>query len=371
MSNVNLKRFVDIDIQPHIPQNEITTRDTVALYTYEGTASTTKTFSSMNDVINDGTFISSSDTYKYLEMYFNNGGIKAQVYEGISYSDLTTDIIKSLPNEQIYVACVCNDANVEDCYSALKTLTNSLNEDETVYGINEKIILARTKASSGSTSALTVDTDLVRHFAVKFSSVLGAEMTIAAYLSQLDVDGVDTVKDYAFTEENIAEENVSDALFGVIIDNNMNTDILLSNAIRNCGGNCKDGSDLINEFTRIILHQTLTNQLVELLTQKIKSTTGISKMYSVIAQELERYKTCGYLTTDKIWTDKTLVISYNNVVYNIISKGDALLNGYVIKILPMSSLSDEDKSKHATPPIYVIIADQYGIRKITINGQVI
>ena len=52
--------------------------------------------------------------------------------------------------------------------------------------------------------------------------------------------------------------------------------------------------------------------------------------------------------------------------------GECLLkNGYIVKILPISSLSSTDKSNHSTPPIYIIIADQYGIRKITINGEII
>lgn len=372
MAEINLKRFVDINIQPHISESINSTRNTVALFTYEGSSSDTpKVFNSMQDVINDGTFNSSSDTYKYLQVYFNNYGVSANVYCGMPYTSLTKDVVLNLSNDLIYIACVVQDDNIEACYSALKALAQSLDSDNTVYGINEKLILARTKATTGSASTINVDTDSVANFIVKFSSTIGAEMTIAAYFSQLDVYGTDTVKDYAFTEENITEEIVDDNLFGAIQTNNMNVDITLANSVRNCGGNCKDGQDAINNFTRIILHQTLTSRLINLLTEKIKDSSGVSKIYSVIAQELERYKTSGYLTTDKIWTDRTLYVNYNGATYTIINQGDALLNGYVIKVLPIVSLTEEDRQKHLAPPIYIVIADQYGIRQITITGQVI
>lgn len=369
MADVNLKQFVDINIQPHIMKGITSTRDTVAVFTYDGTANTVKEYDNIDDV--ETAYGADSDTYAYLSVYFANGGVNAKVYEGIAYSALTADIVKSLPNELICVTCVAKDTDVENCYTALKVIAATLNADKTVYGINEKLIIARTNKSELDDEQCIVDTDIVKNFAVKYSSVLGAEMTIPAYLSQIDIGTVDSVQDYAFTEETIAEEDINDKLYMALMDANMNVDIELSNAVRNCGGNCKDGLDLVNSFVRIVLHQTLTEQLMNLLTQKIKSTTGVSKLYAVIAQELERYKTAGYLTTDKIWNDRALLVNYNNTVYTIINKGDALLNGYVIKILPMSSLTEADKKSHSTPPIYVVIADQYGIRKITINGEVI
>ena len=34
-------------------------------------------------------------------------------------------------------------------------------------------------------------------------------------------------------------------------------------------------------------------------------------------------------------------------------------------------LSEQDKALHKCPPIYLILADRYGIRAVTINGEVI
>lgn|SRR5574344_80991 len=360
MSKINLKRFVDINIQPKPESAVIGIRDTIVLFTPEGTINNVVDYRSLSEV----EYASTTDTYAYLKVFFDNGGVKARVYEGIGYDTLTKAMITALDNKYICIACVADSGHKQDCYNAMKALAQALAEDADIYGINEKVLLASSEASE-------IDNNKVKGFAVKYSTIQGAEMTIAAYLSQINIDGIDTVQDYCFTQEKITAEDITDAFYGNLQYGNFNVDVLLANAIRNCGGNMKDGQDIVNNYVRIILHQTLTEQLLALLAQKIKSSTGTSKLYAVVAQELEKYKAAGYLTTDKVWLDNDLKVTYSNTTYTIISKGDALLNGYVVKILPMTALTDADKLAHKAPPIYVVIADQYSIRKITINGEVI
>ena len=364
MAEINLKRFVDIDIQSKVVRAVSGTRSTIVLYTPEGTSGSTKIVTSLTEATSYYTTAKYPETLKYLTMFFNNGGVSVMVIEGKSASALTVDDIKVLKNEYIIVGCVKGkDEEVDTIYSALKTLANSLAADSSIYGINEKIIIARTITPA--------DTSSVENFAVKYSTVAGAEMTIAAYLSQINVYKQDTIKDYSFTNETIAAEDIDDANFGTVIDNNMNVDIVFVDAIRNAGGNLKNGSELTNSFVKIVLHQTLTERLTQLLVQKIKNSSGISQIYSVIAQELEFYKTAGYITLDKVWNYADLDVNYNGETYTVIQQGTALINGYVIKVLPISSLTEADKAAHKAPPIYVVVADQYGIRQITINGEVI
>lgn len=362
MADINLKRFVDIDIETNVVRAASGTRETVVLFTPEGTASTVQEVSSLSEAQTLYTAQSAPTTRAYLTVFFTNGGIKCKVVEGVAYSALTADMIAALQNEEILVACAIPDANREAGYTALENLAISRNANESIYGINEKIILGRTTSSDASS---------VKNFAVKYSTVLGAEMTIAAYFSQINIYKIDSVYDYAFTSESLTAETITDEDYADIITNNMNVDITLANSVRNCGGNAKDGLELTNSFVRIILHQTLTDKLLELLVSKIKNNSGISKMYSVIAQELEKYRDAGYLTTDKVWSEDDLTIVYNSETYTIVTKGEALVNGYIIKILPLTALTAADKAARLAPPIYVIIADQYGIRKITINGEVI
>lgn len=378
MSNIDLKQFVDINIKAHVTSTVTGIRDTVILYTPEGELGTIKEFSSLTDV----TYLKNTDTYAYLKQYFDNGGVKVRVIEGVGYNALTKEMITALEDKYICIACVVPTENKEQGYVAIKNLAVTMNSDSSIYGINEKLLITSTHVNIENLSQADYSAS-VKNLIVKYSSVLGAEMSVAAYLSQIDIDETDSVRDYAFTQEVLSTsedgnvwtvssgENINTADYMALQNVNMNVDVYLANAVRNCGGNCKDGSDIVNNFVRIILHQTLTNQLVNLLAQKIKSTTGVSKLYTVIAQELERYLNCGYLTTDKVWIDNSLKVTRNNVTYTIINKGDALTNGYSIKILPMTSLTAAEKAAHKAPPIYVIIADQYSIRQITINGEVI
>lgn len=360
MANVDLKRFVDINIERHIDSVLTGSRDTVVLFTPYGESGTKKLISSYSEAQTE--YGEHADTLAYLKVFFDNSGAKVLVVEGTAYSAITAEIIGNLDNKYILVAAVVPDDNVADGYASLKAIATTRAANTSIYGINEKFILARTNSNDAAN---------VTNFCVKYSNVLGAEMTIAAYLSKIDVYKQNTVYDYMFTQEVITAENVQDSAYETIVTENMNVDIDLANAIRNCGGNCKDGADITNSFVKIILHQTLTDRLINLLSEKIKGSSGISKIYNVLAQELNNYLTCGYLTTDKIWTDDDLTVTYNGTQYTIINKGTPLTNGYLIKVLPFNALTDSDKAARKAPPVYVIIADQYTIRQITITGEVI
>lgn len=376
--NINLKRFVDVNIISHVSSAVVGTRPVTALFTSEGSSLDPVKLTSYTEAKDK--YAVSSDILSYAKVYFDNGGVELWVYENYSFTSsegkrqLTLDVIKGLDNSIICIAYVIGNEDTMS-YASLKSIAVSLSTDSTVYGINEKMLMARTTSKT--------DTDAVKNFVAKYSSCVGAEMTIAAYLSKIDVYGIDTVYDYAFTQENLDQydesgkiksngaESLSDVDFGTIQANNINVDVFLANAVRNCGGNCKNGADVVNTYVKIILHQTITDRLMSLLSQKLKNETGVSKIYTVLSQELSRYLTCGYLTTDKIWTDNDLVVRYNNQSYSIIDQGTALTSGYVVRVLPMTSLTEEDKLLHKAPPVYIVIADQYGIRKITINGEVI
>lgn len=359
--NIDLKQFVNINIVDKVPSAINSTRDTVILYTAYGNNGTSRVISNITEA---NTYYSADETtLKYLQTYFGNGGVKVLVIEGVPYASLTEEMIEALDNKYICIAYASSDVNPSNAYNKLKSIAISRESNPSVYGINEKLILTSTNDFSDSTP--------VKNFVVKYSNYIGSEMTIAAYLSQINVYGIDTVYDYAFTKENFTDENISNGDFTTLMNNNFNIDVNLANAIRNCGGNTKDGSDLVNSYVRIILHQTLTHRLIDLLSQKIKGNIGISKIYSSIVEELEYYLNCGYLTTDKFWKDETLTITRNGVTYTIIEKGTPLVNGYYVSILPITALTAEEQAQHKAPPIYVIIADQYGIRQITINGEII
>lgn len=353
MAELNIKRFVDINILTNVTSTVNSTRDIVVLFTTEGKAGNDDTISSLSE----WTKLAYEDvdkTTSYVSVYFNNGGNKLRVIQGITTSEFT-DKVASLSNEEIVVALV---DNADVVIATAKTRE----ADSTIYGINEKILLTRVNAEN---------TDSVANLGIKYSNEEGAEMTIAAYLSNINVYGTNTVKDYCYTKETLDGEESDDDVYKTCLENNMNVDMYLANAVRNLGGNLKDGSDLVNKYVLIILHQTLTDRLVNLLTSKIKGSKGVSAIYSTIAGELDRYSNCGYLTTDKIWQKGTKTVNLNGKTYTIIDDNTALTLGYYIFIAPLTSLTDSEKAEHKAPYIYIIVADSYGLRSITINGEVI
>lgn len=368
--DINIKRFVDIDIQYHVPSSSSSIRDTAVLMTSEGTAEQSKVFNSLATLIADETYGKLTETVKYATVFFNNGGIKLDIHCGIKDATGIVDEIKKLPNSEIVVAYTGSFDTLKEAATTMTSKEGTTGSIDAVYGINQKIILAR------AASTEVADCSGINNFAVKVSEIEGAEMTIAAYLTKVSIYGNDSIHDYAFTVESFTEEQLTsivndDELLGKVLDNNMNVDMELAGAIRNLGGNLTNGNDLVNQYVLIVLHQTVTDRLLNLLTQKLKGNTGVSAIYTTIAGELSKYVTNGYLTTDKVWTDDTKTIDYNNRTYTLIEKGTPLILGYRITVLPFSSLTDEDKAKRKCPPIYIFLADSYGIRSITVNGEVI
>lgn len=399
MNAINLKRFVDIDIKRHTAAIANGVRDTAVIFSDEVSENYDRTFRSYLSMLTEFGMSPGQGEQdplellnlqvplilEYAKIFFDNGGIALRIiHADFSEDRFTVEHIKALANE--YIVCAfCMADRSEDMlmmragddsagpddfiasdgnYEFVKSLANAMNADESVYGINEKLLLAYTLNPE------SIPTDSVKNMIVKYGYA-GAEMTIAAYLTQINVYKANSIFDYAFTEEAIQPVPLTDQVFAELELNNINVDYYLANAVRNLGGNCKDGADVTNTYVRIILHQTVTEQLLAALTEKVKGSSGISKIYTAIVQELNNYVTNGYLTTDKIWTDNDLSVVYNGETYDIITKGTALVEGYLVKILPYTALSSSDKAARKTPPIYIILADQYGIRQITINGEVI
>lgn len=366
--DINIKRFVDIDIQYHTVSTISSIRDTVVLLTDEGDKGTNKIFNSYSAMLADDTFKTYQKALSYAKVYFENNGIKLDVRCGIT-NEKIIEALQELPTTEIVVGYTGSYDAIKAAATLLSSsaYTGTTGEIDKIYGINQKILLGRTQNPENLSS--------VSNFAVKVSTIVGAEMTIGAYLSKINIYGNDTVRDYAFTVESFANDDTKivndDTLLGNVLDNNMNVDMRLANAIRNLGGNLTNGLDIVNQYVLIVLHQTVTDRLVNLLTQKIKGNAGISAIYTTIASELSKYLTNGYLTTDKVWTDNTKTIDYNGKTYTLIEQGTTFDLGYNITILPLESLNDEDKVKRKCPPIYIFLADSYGIRNITINGEVI
>ena len=145
--DINIKRFVDIDIKYHVASSTGSIRDTAALLTSEGTAKDDKVFSSYEEMASNSTYKQLTSTMTYAKLFFMNGGLKLHVYCGIVDKEGLVSKIKALPNEEIVVASTLEYSIMR---SAASDLTNQMGEAgdiSKIYGINQKIALFSVKNS--------------------------------------------------------------------------------------------------------------------------------------------------------------------------------------------------------------------------------
>ena len=381
MSLVDIRNFVDINIKSKTVASITSTRETTVLFTNDSKliASGSIVFSSLSEVEAKvgASNLDSSVGYKYAKVYFEAGGVKLKAIYSETISDtVILPLVNNLAEEEIVIG-LCDTAKVGASAEVALALAQKYNVQTTSYGVAQKLFLGAIGYTEFTGNAVKHANPSVDNFALKVGDLtkqIGCEMTIGAYLSRIDFYGINTVQDYAYTKESLDVTGYPDNLNAIVKDvlsNNANITIEIANSVRNVGGNLTSGEDLVNKFSLIVLHQTLSQRVFNTLSQKIKGNSAITALYSSISQELNRYITCGYLTTEKYWTNPDLTLSYNNKTYTLITQGTALTQGFKITILPLSSLTDEDKQEHKAPYIYVILADSYGIRKVVINGEVI
>lgn len=381
MSLVDIRNFVDINIKSKTVASITSTRETTVLFTNDSKliASGSIVFSSLSEVEAKvgASNLDSSVGYKYAKVYFEAGGVKLKAIYSETISDtVILPLVNNLAEEEIVIG-LCDTAKVGASAEVALALAQKYNAQTTSYGVAQKLFLGAIGYTEFTGNTAEYANPSVDNFALKVGDLTkqtGCEMTIGAYLSRIDFYGINTVQDYAYTKESLDVTGYPDNLNAIVKDvlsNNANITIEIANSVRNVGGNLTSGEDLVNKFSLIVLHQTLSQRVFNTLSQKIKGNSAITALYSSISQELNRYITCGYLTTEKYWTNPDLTLSYNNKTYTLITQGTALTQGFKITILPLSSLTDEDKQEHKAPYIYVILADSYGIRKVVINGEVI
>lgn len=373
--SIDLRRFVDINIKGQQVSSVRRTRGTTVLISLSDNGPYKKGYvasATQSDITQYKEY-----TKQYINYYFASGGSRLHVIEHDKELPYIEQTIKDLPNEEIVIVIASdNSLTGDNSPFAPGIVTEMAQRFQNEYGIKSKLFVCGIRDTSLSDPKnefqIYVDNYKLDNIIYKYSkSYRSITATVAAYLSKINIESSNSVKDYCYVAENVAAQTSDDEMLGMLMGRNVNVDIQLANAVRNIGGNCGDGSDIVNNYLRIILQQTVTDRLIELLTTNIKGQAGITKICSTIAKELQIYLNCGYLTTDKIWTKDDVFVTYNGQAYPVITKGTALTDGYALTVLPMSSLTEADIAAHKTPPIYLVLAEQYGIRMITINGEVI
>lgn len=369
---IDIRNFVDINITHHSTSAATATRDTtVLLVTADDQDFVIDSYAAVHSDHSEWEAEAKDEELDYIKIYFANGGRKLHVLTADTSSGSSTAAslaaqLKALDDAEIIVAYPFST-------SLLVSAIQILNTDATVYGVKLKKAVIRTSDS-------VVVSDAIPNVYAKYSTKGEVQACIAAYLSKININKQNAVADYDFTVESLTRiedgvevqlyEDSDDELVKDIMENNENIDMPLAGQIRNIGGNAKDGHDLVNDYMLVVLQQTLSEKILGILTTKLKGEEGVAAIHATMTQELNKYVLNGYLTTNKVWTDDTLQVVYDGVTYDVIEKNTPLLLGYQIKILPYASLTAADKQQHKTPPIYVVIADQYHVRYVALTGEV-
>lgn len=416
--SVDLRNYVQVNINYHESKPLNRSRDTVVLFTVNtddsapqgrlnthvpsGASEPVDYYTSLADYLgaikawNDDESHSKAQIvdnktnpvlYNFVKCYFANGGVKLRVVGTDSIpakgktptdSEIAAWIeeqMADLPAEDIVITSDCDiDVLLEVASSSgtTNTVANPItdrNSVETFSGYKEKMFISSTFDIKETIS----NPELYPNFVVKYGGK-GIEMAAAAYLSKMSINDPASISDYCYTIEDVS-------MFpGSVIDDNddmvaitgkdFNIDTTLVNNTRNVTGNTVSGYDMMNYYMRIVLTQTLTDAIVNVLVTKIKfDRSGINRVANAITQELNVYKSNGYLNSEAVWDRDDLYYSYNGEDYLVCARNTPLKMGYKFSILPISALTQEQRDAHAFPPVYVLIADAVSIRTIVINGD--
>lgn len=353
----SIKNFVNIDIKHQEKYTEPGTRPTVLLFvkgdlpTYTDSDKNVKNQVEADTIYEETPSTLNDTTLKaYFDIFFDNGGVKLMIKNNALPT--TADDFKKLGNDYIILA------TTEDTYQAEKYPTTGL---DSLVGIDRKILVLRKTSIDNLEESKNV--------AVKYSNVLGAEMTIAAYLSQIDVYDEEKVKDYDFTVEYDVDDDVSGNVdnTGSLSEIKYNFEMKIVDTIRNIGGNMTDGNSLVEEFITIILQQTLSYTLINALSKKLKGQSGMAAIRTAMSEELNRYVSSGFLVTDKVWTNPDLVAKNpvdNKVEKTVIKKNTPISSGYYLYFFPLAN-------NYREVGVFLVIATAKGIRYIEVDGRAI
>lgn len=347
----------------------------------------------------DNLGITNSTVVTSIKNYFYNGGQKLLLVNPSAYTlaGFKADIAsaRALTDDFIYVAI--SNLVIGAGYYTLESsgVLEQIAEYCDKTNSPEKIRLLLTTNSQ----TFIEDNDYINHMmVVKYCTktdenirLVDAALLVGAYFSQVNLDGTDTIRDYAYTEEgligigedesgkpNNAAENLTQAEYEALVNNASNQGYYnvidrVGNKDVELGGNLATIEDISihTDFGAIAIERDITYSVLEkMLGKQYLTEQGISNIKSAINKQLQRYKTNGYLNVGAQYSGNDLSITYNGIKYNVINHGAALPQGFYIFSVPMSNISVTDKQARKFTPIYVILETQDGARVVEITGEV-
>lgn len=352
----------------------------------------------------------SANEIKYnAKQFFINGGVQLLIITASGYTlqDFKNDIeyARTIDNNFIYIVLnnsICEVSSAETGYTDTAVLDitrwiESLKAPQTL-----RLLVTRNIKSSGE-GLDSYDYTYINKFreysvGVKFTTkqyngkLVDAALLIGAYFTKINLNNVETIKDYCYTAEeilkeetilnedtgitytkttNIASEDVVQSVYSKLVANNYNFIDTIGNKIINFGGNLSNGVSIATDFATVCAENDIcTATLNNMMEKQYLNEAGLTNLVSTINRQLQRYKDNGYIKTNSNYSGEDLYITYNGKTYKVVKKGDVLVNGYLVFAIPVADISLVDKEEKKFPPIYVVIESLAGARTVAIQGEV-
>ncbi|MEG1565343.1 MAG: hypothetical protein RR342_01195 [Bacilli bacterium] len=344
----------------------------------------------ITDVAQIDTQVSGNDAAVVsMKNYFYNGGSKLLVVSPQTYTlaSFTTLIgeCRNISDDFIYVA-ISNQLIGVSGYTSevLQSISEYCNETTSPEKV--RLLLTTNSTTFLEDNSMTDAMAIIKYCTKTYNTVLiDAALLVGAYFSQINLDGTDTIKDYAFTSENLtgitedsASEDVTQSVFNNLVNNPndegyYNLIDSVGSQVVNLGGNLAtiENISIHTDFGAIAVERDITYSVLQrMLGKQYLTEQGISNIKAAINSQLQRYKTNGYLNLVAQYSGEDLSITYNGVKYNVIKSGETLPQGFYVFSVPVSNISVADKQARKFTPIYVILETQDGARVVEITGEV-
>lgn len=311
-----------------------------------------------------------TELYKAALVYFENGGNTLMVAK--READDTISQVLDRIKDQEFIFFYCSDTVTDVEAQAVGTQLESLKApNKKIYCITDSNENAK---DSGQDTTLSSKLANFNYVAMKYSTKTShAATAIMAYFSNINLNGTNTVKDYAKTSERVIAEDLSDTEYNTLMSRNYNVTTKVGNKYEfNCGGNLSNGVAIEEQFGLIAIENDIVSTLMTfLLTKPAMVNASLTSIQVSVQSVLARYTTNGLLRPDAIYTGTGEAVSYNGRNYPLITTNTILTPGYVVYVLPLTALTDNDKATKTAPPVYVYLSVAGTIRKVNVEGVAI
>ena len=356
---IDIRNFVDVKITKAVPGRQLE-YDTVVVYDPTGTNAegyygtvTAGGDGTTKATAKDITTLTGSNTVDmkaWAALFVKNGGQYIHYVKTLTY-DATNDIwkngTKEIPATEIVI---CAFGNVTPGSGDVKYGS----------GIQQKILLV-----DNATNFATAEGVVQLGKTADNKPAIITSAALAAYFTVININVADAIKDCMFTKVICTDaEATKYVATGTLDSETYITFDYLAGAYRLLGGNDCLKNDVVNLWAKIVLTQVLSNNLITLLTSKIRlDTAGVASVKNCCAKVLTQFVNNGYLKTDKAWTGADLYIDGNLVA----AENTPLIDGYTVYVGPIEK---KYLDAHQIPPVYILYGDQVGVRKIVVSGEV-